>query len=138
MRLIKYIVIHCTATQPEASVEAIKNYWKSIGWKRPGYHVLVDANGIPHYLAPFDQITNGVKGYNMESIHISYIGGIDRNGKPKDTRTPQQKATLLKCIKEALEFVGRKLIIQGHRDFPNVNKACPSYPAKKEYEWITL
>lgn len=137
MRLIKYCVLHCTATQPEASVEAIKNYWKSIGWKRPGYHILVDANGIPHYLAPFDQITNGVKGYNLESIHISYIGGIDRDGKPKDTRTPQQKATLLKCIKEALEFVGRKLIIQGHRDFPGVNKACPSFDCK-EYEWITL
>lgn len=137
MRLIKYIVIHCTATQPEASVEAIKNYWKSIGWKRPGYHILVDANGIPHYLAPFDQITNGVKGYNMESIHISYIGGIDKNGKPKDTRTPQQKATLLKCIKEALEYVGRKLIIQGHRDF-GVSKACPSFDAKSEYEWITV
>lgn len=137
MRLIKYCVLHCTATQPEASVESIKNYWKSIGWKRPGYHILVDANGIPHYLAPFDQITNGVKGYNMESIHISYIGGIDRDGKPKDTRTPQQKATLLKCIKEALEYVGRKLIIQGHRDF-GVNKACPSFDAKKEYEWITI
>lgn len=137
MRLIKYIVIHCTATQPEASVEAIKNYWKSIGWKRPGYHILVDANGIPNYLAPFDQITNGVKGYNMESIHISYIGGIDRNGKPKDTRTPQQKATLLKCIKESLEYVGRKLIIQGHRDF-GVNKACPSFDAKNEYKWITV
>lgn len=136
-RLIKYCVLHCTATQPESSVEAIKNYWKSIGWKRPGYHILVDVNGIPHYLAPFDQITNGVKGYNMESIHISYIGGIDRDGKPKDTRTPQQKATLLKCIKEALEYVGRKLIIQGHRDF-GVNKACPSFDAKSEYEWITI
>lgn len=137
MRLIKYCVLHCTATQPEASVEAIKNYWKSIGWKKPGYHILIDQNGIPHYLAPFDQITNGVKGYNLESIHISYIGGIDRDGKPKDTRTPQQKATILKCIKEALEYVGRKLIIQGHRDF-GVNKACPCFNAKQEYEWITI
>ena len=25
-------------------------------------------------------------------------------------------------------------IAQGHRDFPNVNKACPSFDAKNEYK----
>ena len=137
-RLVKYCVIHCTATQPNASVQAIQNYWKSIGWKRPGYHILIEANGTAHQLAPFSEITNGVKKFNMESIHISYIGGIDKHGKPMDTRTEAQKASILKAIKEALEWSGKKLIIQGHRDFPNVNKACPSYPAKEEYKWITI
>ena len=27
-------------------------------------------------------------GHNTESIGICYIGGLDENGKPKDTRTP--------------------------------------------------
>jgi len=27
-----------------------------------------------------------------------------------------------------------KAIIQGHRDFPNVKKACPSFNAKEEYK----
>jgi hypothetical protein len=27
-------------------------------------------------------------------------------------------------------------VIQGHKDFPNVNKACPSFDAKKEYAHI--
>jgi N-acetylmuramoyl-L-alanine amidase len=26
--------------------------------------------------------------------------------------------------------------IQGHRDFPKVKKACPSFDAKNEYAWI--
>lgn len=136
-RKIKYIVIHCTATRPDAKVDSFKKYWKeTLGWKNVGYHVLIDQNGIPHYLADFNTITNGVKGFNHESIHISYIGGIDANGKAKDTRTPQQKATLLSCIREALEWAGGKLIIQGHRDFPNVKKDCPSFDCS-EYSWIT-
>lgn len=137
-RLIKYIAIHCTATQPNASVQAIQNYWKSIGWKRPGYHILIDATGKAHQLAPFSEITNGVKGFNMETIHISYIGGIDKHGKPMDTRTEAQKASILTAIKQALEWSGKNLIIQGHKDFPNVNKACPSFDAKAEYKWITI
>ena len=136
-RLVKYCVIHCTATQPNASVQAILNYWKSIGWKRVGYHILIEEDGTAHQLAPFSEITNGVKGFNMESIHISYIGGIDKKGKPMDTRTEAQKASILKAIKEALEWSGKKLIIQGHRDF-GVNKACPSFDAKAEYKWITI
>ena len=136
-RLIKYIAIHCTATQPNASIQAIQNYWKSIGWKRPGYHILIDASGKAYQLAPFSEITNGVKGFNMESIHISYIGGIDKQGKPMDTRTEAQKASILTAIRQALEWSGKKLIIQGHRDF-GVNKACPSFDAKSEYKWITI
>ena len=136
-RKVKYIVLHCTATNPDATVESIKRYWKeNLGWKNVGYHILIDKNGLPNYLADFNSITNGVKGYNHESIHISYIGGIDEKGKPKDTRTMPQKATILDCIREVLEWYGEKLIIQGHRDFPNVNKACPSFDCS-EYSWIT-
>lgn len=132
-------MIHCTGTQPSATVEAIKRYWKDyLKWKSPGYHILIDQNGIPYYLSDFNSITNGVKGYNHESIHISYIGGIDENGKAKDTRTMQQKATILDCIREALEWVGEKVIIQGHRDFPNVAKECPCFDSRKEYSWITV
>lgn len=132
-RKVKYIAIHCTATNPDANVESIKRYWKeTLGWKNVGYHILIDQNGIPHYLADFNTITNGVKGFNHESIHISYIGGIDG----KDTRTPPQKATILTCIREVLEWAGEKLIIQGHRDF-GANKECPSFDAKSEYSWIT-
>jgi hypothetical protein len=29
------------------------------------------------------------KGHNAHSIGICYIGGLDKNGKPKDTRTRQ-------------------------------------------------
>ena len=137
-RQIKYISIHCTASQPTATVAAIQRYWKdSLGWKSPGYHLLIETNGTIHHLLPFDSIANGVKGFNSVSVHISYIGGITKEGKPVDNRTAVQKEAILKCIKEVIEWSDNKaLIIQGHRDFPNQNKACPCFDARAEYRGI--
>lgn len=133
MRKIDHIVIHCTATQPHATVEAIQRYWKEVmKWKSPGYHYIISANGGVKQLAAEAAITNGVAGYNSNSIHVSYVGGIDDKGQPKDTRTPQQLASLLTIVKR-LKAKYPKAVIQGHRDFPNVHKACPSFDVK---EWL--
>lgn len=130
MRDIKYIVLHCTATQPEATVQAIQNYWKNaLKWKSPGYHYIIRTDGSYQQLAPETAITNGVAGYNSNSIHISYIGGIDRQGVPKDTRTEAQMQTQIELLKE-LKIKYPNAVVQGHRDFPGVNKACPSFDVK--------
>lgn len=134
MRDIQYIVVHCTATQPDTKVDTILKNWKAIGWKNPGYHHLIDATGVVHDLLPEDKVSNGVKGYNAISVHVCYIGGIDPKGKPKDTRTEAQKASLLSVIK-AMRQRYPSAKIQGHRDF-GVNKACPSFNAKTEYAGI--
>ena len=137
-RQIKYIAIHCTATQPTATVAAIQRHWKDqLGWKSPGYHLLIESNGTIHRLLDFNGVANGVRGYNKESVHISYIGGITKEGSPVDNRTEAQKESILLCIKEVIEWADNKcLIIQGHRDFPDVNKACPCFDAKAEYRDI--
>lgn len=136
MRNINYIAIHCTATQPEASIASIQNYWKNnLGWKNPGYHYIIDRFGNVVNLLPIELVSNGVQGYNSQTINISYVGGIDKSGKPKDTRTEAQKQSILKLLKE-LRVKFPKAKIQGHRDFPNVKKACPSFDAKKEYSLI--
>lgn len=137
MRTIKYIAIHCTATPQSATIDSIRNYWKNVlKWKQPGYHYIVKPNGSVINLLDIDKISNGVKGYNHETINISYIGGIDEaSGNPKDTRTDAQKV----AIKNLLIQLRAKFphaIIQGHRDFPNVKKACPSFDAKKEYSGV--
>ena len=136
MRNINYIAIHCTATQPEASIASIQNYWKNnLGWKNPGYHYIIDRFGNVVNLLPIELVSNGVQGYNSQTINISYVGGIDKSGKPKDTRTEAQKQSILKLLKE-LRVKFPKAKIQGHRDFPNVKKACPSFDAKREYSLI--
>lgn len=133
MRDIKYIVVHCTATPQNTTIQSIKQYWKKVlGWKSVGYHIIIDKNGIATRLADDSQITNGVKGYNSVSLHVSYIGGVDAAQKPIDNRTEAQKITLKNIL---CNWKGQypNAIIQGHRDFPKVNKACPSFDAKKEY-----
>jgi N-acetylmuramoyl-L-alanine amidase len=126
-REIRYIVVHCTATIPNTKIENIHRYWKDqLGWKNPGYHYIIRRDGEIVTLLSENQIANGVKDFNEHAIHISYIGGIDKNNKPVDNRTEEQKFSLFNKL-VALSEKYPEAKIKGHRDFPNVNKACPSF-----------
>lgn len=136
MRTVKYIAVHCTATPQNTTVKSILNYWKTgLGWKNPGYHLIVKPNGEYERLASDETICNGVKNYNSVSMHISYIGGIDSKGKAIDNRTAEQKQTMLELICD-LKSKYPSAKIQGHRDFPNVAKDCPSFNAIEEYKHL--
>jgi N-acetylmuramoyl-L-alanine amidase len=138
MRTIKYIVLHCTATSQIATVQSILNYWSKIKkWKTPGYHFLIEPNGEFHDLVPIEKPSNAAKGYNQESIHISYIGGVDFENKPIDNRTPEQKGTQLELIR-ILKNKYPEAEILGHRDLPGVNKACPSFDVKSWFSRYRL
>jgi hypothetical protein len=94
-----------------------------------------------HKLAEYSEITNGVAGHNSNSIHLSYIGGVDASGRPIDNRTQSQRKALEELVLEASRLFP-DAIIQGHRDFsPDRNrngiiepnewmKACPSFSVK--------
>ncbi len=97
--------------------------------------MIIKPDGEIVVLLPMDMRSIGVLHYNPEIINISYLGGIDKAGKPLDNRTEAQKKALLAKL-TALKKQFPNAIIQGHRDFPNVKKACPSFNAKKEYENI--
>lgn len=135
MREIKYIVLHCSATQPSASVESIIRYWRDVEkWKNYGYHFIIEANGNVRSLQSIDKPSNGVAGYNANSIHICYVGGIDKGGKPLDTRTPSQCIALKKLVQE-LHKQFPSAAIKGHRDFsPDLNENGKI----DQYEWIKV
>ncbi len=144
---VKNIVIHCSAGF--GNKQSILNFWNSQGWKQVGYHRLIDLNGAVHELADFDEITNGVRGFNDSTIHICYIGGVEKVGgkfRGKDTRTEKQKESINYCIQSAIKWlkendkdVTEDLGLVGHRDYSkdgNNNgtiesweriKECPSY-----------
>lgn len=154
---VKNIVIHCSAGF--GTKESIVKYWKEVlGWKSPGYHRLIDASGVVFELERYENYTNGVKGFNSSTIHICYIGGVekDKAGKfiAKDTRTDKQKEVIIYCIEEVQRWLRKagidssKITIKGHRDFsPDKNgngiiesweriKECPSFDAVKEYKHL--
>jgi N-acetylmuramoyl-L-alanine amidase len=143
-RKIKNIVVHCTASRQSLTIDGLLKVFTDLGWKRPGYHYTIKADGTIVSLLPETLIANGVAGHNAGSIHISYIGGIDSGGKPIDNRTPHQKNSLriaLKLLKEKYP----NAVIKGHRDFsPDTNKngkvdwfeyikQCPCFDAQVEY-----
>jgi N-acetylmuramoyl-L-alanine amidase len=142
MRAIKYIVYHCTGGAQTQTLESIQKHWRDVmKWNRPGYHHLIMPNGTVHNLQPIEQPTNGVAGYNANSIHIAYVGGIDSRSRIADNRTDAQKLAMKNLAATyAQRFPAAQHV--GHRDFsPDKNrdgiissnewiKACPSFSVK--------
>ena len=133
MRTITEIIIHCSAT-PEGkdyTVEDIDRWHKARGWRCIGYHYVVYRDGSVHEGRPIQEVGAHCTGRNAHSIGICYIGGLDSQKKPKDTRTEAQKAALLDLLKEfRARYPG--IPIKGHRDYSN--KACPCFDAHSEYK----
>lgn len=157
----KIIAIHCSAGF--GNRKSIEAFWKTKGWKSPGYHILIEVDGTVHHLLDFSKISNGVLGFNEQTINICYVGGVENKGtaakpiwKGKDTRTIEQKCALNHCINEALVWLREngadmsKVEIKGHRDFsPDKNgsgviesweriKECPSFDAIPEYSHLII
>ena len=132
MRAINEIIIHCSATKEGNKISAttIDRWHKDRGWRCIGYHYVVRIDGSIEYGRPVQDIGAHVKGKNKHSIGVCYIGGLDADMEPKDTRTRDQKESLL-CLLKTLKRLHPDATIHGHRDF--ANKACPCFDANKEY-----
>ena len=132
MRTINEIIIHCSATKEGNKISAatIDRWHKDRGWRCIGYHYVVRIDGSIEYGRPVQDIGAHVKGKNKHSIGVCYIGGLDADMEPKDTRTTEQKESLLYLIK-TLKRLHPNATIHGHREF--ANKACPCFDANKEY-----
>lgn len=133
-RNIKELIVHCSAT-PEGkdfTTSDIKKWHLMRGFSDIGYHYVIYRDGSIN--KGRDESVSGAHctGHNTISIGVCYIGGCTVDGKaPKDTRTPAQKESLIKILKE-LKAKYPKATIHGHREF--AAKACPSFDAKTEYK----
>ena len=147
MRIINLIVVHCTATQGNRTLspEALDLMHRRRGFNGTGYHYYIRKDGTVHLTRPVERIGAHAKGFNASSIGICYEGGLDCRGRPADTRTPEQRATLRLLIHQLLEvFPGCRVC--GHRDLsPDRNgngeiepeewmKACPCFDAEQEFK----
>lgn len=146
MRRITRIFVHCTASYQATTTEAsLRAEFKAKGWKTPGYHYVVSPDGGIVTMLDDAKVANGVKNYNAHSIHVAWIGGIDKqHPKGIDNRTASQKTALFDLLtKLKLRYPDAQ--IMGHRDIsPDLNhngiidpweyiKACPCFNAMEEY-----
>lgn len=151
MNKLELLVIHCTATPEgrEVTSDEIRRWHTAPkskggrGWKQVGYSEMIHLDGTIEELVPYNdnqivdawEITNGASGINSRSRHIVYVGGTDKSGKAKDTRTEAQKKALEMYVK-AHTTLQPQWKIAGHRDF--APKACPSFDVQKWCESINV
>lgn len=145
-RKVTLIVFHCSAARPKAAAtqtaaDIDRMHRKERGWRTIGYQRFVRLGGMDERGRADDEIGAGVFGLNRNSIHVCYGGGLDADGKPTDTRSTAQKATLAAIAREyARKYPGAKMC--GHRDLsPDLDgdgvierqewlKDCPSFDAR--------
>ena len=66
-------------------------------------------------MRPVEKAGAHVRGYNANSIGVCYEGGLDAQGRPADTRTPEQRHSLRVLIRVLLkDYPGCRVV--GHRD----------------------
>lgn len=153
-RKLVEIAVHCTATKEgvEVTMEDIDKWHKARGFNKQklsghycGYHYVIALDGTIMFGRYLSETGAHVKDHNSKSIGVCYVGGLDENGKAKDTRTDEQKDTLAWVISK-LKSTFKIDKVQGHRDYsPDTDgngvvdsyewiKACPCFDAIPEYK----
>ncbi len=133
MRYISQIIIHCSATREGVAVTTgqIRRYHVADrGWLDIGYHYVIHLDGSVHTGRPIEQAGAHCRGHNRNSIGVCYIGGLDGNGLPKDTRTGAQRAAL-RALVARLRRRFPRATVHGHNEF--AAKACPCFDVRKEF-----
>jgi N-acetylmuramoyl-L-alanine amidase len=97
-------------------------------WLDIGYHFFIGEDGTLEVGRPIWAIGSHVAGYNAGSIGICMAGG--KNG--ENDYTDAQWRTL-KALVATIRALHPAIEVLGHRDFPGVNKYCPSFDVA---EWL--
>jgi N-acetyl-anhydromuramyl-L-alanine amidase AmpD len=133
MRPITQLVVHCAATRPslDVGVDEIRSWHRQQGWSDIGYHWIVRRDGTVEQGRREELIGAHVSGHNRESLGICLVGGLDEHGDPAPEFTPEQFASLRVLLNDLLaKYDLSDDAILGHRDFPGVSKACPSFDVR--------
>jgi len=136
-----FIAVHCSATRPsmDIGVVDIRKWHRAQGWEDIGYHYVIRRNGKLEKGRAESLVGSHVKGFNAVSIGVCLVGGVAQDDftKAENNFTPAQFATLRELL---ANLKGRfpQAVIQGHRDFPKVAKACPSFDVRKWLKSVGL
>lgn len=126
MRELKEIILHCTATKEghDYSVEQVRKWHLDRGFNDIGYHFLIRLDGTVEAGRPLETVGAHCKGHNANSIGIAYVGGLDKNGRPKDTRTLPQKEAMRRLVHDLKQYFPR-LEVHCHNEYST--KSCPCF-----------
>lgn len=143
-RNISRIFIHCTATREGQDIDAatIRRWHRDKGWSDIGYHFVIRLDGTIEKGRAEETPGSHVAGFNTGSIGVVYAGGLDAQGRPKDTRTPAQEQAMRDLVRALVAaYPGAQVL--GHRDIsPDRDgdgkvephewlKACPCFDVRQ-------
>ncbi len=136
MRKITEIIVHCTANKATSKITVadIDACHRRRGFRCIGYHYVVMPDGSIEKGRPENETGAHCLGHNSVSIGVAYVGGLDVNGKPADTRTAAQRKSMEQLL-VTLKKRYPEAIIHSHRDF--AAKDCPCFDATAEYSHIS-
>ena len=133
MRTVTLVIVHCSAVRPgqRSSAHDINGWHRAQGWQSIGYHFVVRRDGTIETGRSLDEVGAHCTGHNRHSIGICYEGGLDADGRPADTRTPEQVRSLRELVKRMRAQFPKALVV-GHHDL-NPMKVCPCFDVVWEY-----
>lgn len=129
------LIIHCTAT-PEGrpcTVTHIDTWHRHQNkWACIGYHYVIYADGKIVTGRPEEYVGAHTSGQNSNSIGICYVGGLTKDGgKAKDTRTEEQKESMVWLCKQLMKkYDITPAHVHGHNEYTN-KKACPCFDVRE-------
>lgn len=136
-RVIKKIIIHCSATPPGMDIgsDTIRDWHIKRGWSDIGYHDVIRRDGSIEEGRPLEKAGAHVQGHNHDSIGICLVGGVDAYGTPEDNFTEAQWKALKRLLR-VYKMQYQKATIHGHNEF--AAKACPSFDVQKWLQSVRI
>ena len=135
---VRFIIIHCSATREtrDYTPEQLKHDHLQRGFIDVGYHYYIRKDGTTTQHRRLNEVGAHCRPFNRCSIGICYEGGLDAKGKPKDTRTLKQRASLIGLLLD-LHRQFPKAVIRGHNEMPGASpRECPCYRPSTEYAYM--
>ena len=131
---VRFIAVHCSATPAKMDIGAaeIRRWHRAKGWLDIGYHFVIRRDGTVETGRNITTPGAHVEGWNHCSVGVCLVGGVDEKGNPENNFTEAQFRSLYHQL-QLLQAKFPNAAVQGHRDFPKVAKACPSFDVR---EWL--
>lgn len=142
-----FIAVHAAATDPDwhgdIGIDDVRKWHtdpkpEGRGWIDVGYHIYIKRDGTIQLGRPLWAVGAHVRGYNQQSIGVCLEGGatMPPDGESVDDLIPtaehytEKQFRNLRLVLMFLTQLYPDATVQGHRDFPGVDKACPVFDVK--------
>lgn len=136
---VEKVIVHTSATPPsmDIGVETISRWHRERGWLAIGYHDVIRRDGTHEKGRPIHKPGAHTEGYNLNSVGICLVGGVDEMGDPEDNFTEAQFETLRKLAVSRLRMFGLEPEdLVGHNELAATK--CPVFdvePIRNTLNW---